>query len=319
MNHQNRSQIEGGDPGADAKAFRRALGNFPTGVTIVTAAGSEAPVGVTANSFSSVSLEPPLVLWSIGHTSRSYKSFLESEHFAINVLADDQVNVSQNFASSSEDKFGPMAWRKGKTGSPLIDNALAYFDCVCEARHDCGDHTVMIGRVVDFARFDGAPLVFSQGRYGVAVDHPELASKLPVPKQQSANLAEFPLLSLIAQAHYKVDAELEEQRTAAGISQVGSKVLAGLYQSPPLAAEELSRRMYLDRREVDDALNDFVARGQVERTDGGRFTLTEAGRERRRSMISYLANYQTEQLSEVSPSDIAVARRVLESFLLKAP
>jgi len=188
MNHLGRPQIEGGDPSVDLKAFRRALGSFPTGVTIITAPGREAPVGVTANSFSSVSLAPPLVLWSISNTSRSYKTFRESEHFAINVLADDQVHVSQNFASSRDDKFDSMAWRKGKTGSPLIDEVLAYFDCICEARHDCGDHTIIIGRVVDFARFEGAPLLFTQGRYGMAVDHIEVASRLSAPNSRRASL-----------------------------------------------------------------------------------------------------------------------------------
>lgn len=93
-------------------------------------------------------------------------------------------------------------------------------------------------------------------------------------------------------------------------------MLAGLYQSPPLTAEDLSRRMYLDLREVDDALKDFLAQKEVEQHTGDRFALTEAGRARRRAMMEYLAKYQAEQLSDLPPSDIAVARRVLESLLL---
>ncbi|AMS45324.1 flavin reductase [Aminobacter aminovorans] len=317
MEVQTRPLADVGDPALDPKAFRRALGSFPTGVTIITSAGNGGPVGVTANSFSSVSLDPPLVLWSLSHGSRSYQAFKECEHFAINVLTEDQVDVSQAFASASEDKFSLAAWRKGQTGSPLIDNALAYFDCVCEARYEGGDHTIMIGRVVDFARYEGAPLAFSQGRYGVTVDHPDLAAKDPSEKQERADFAEFPLLSLIAKAHYKVDDGLEERRAAAGFSPVGSKVLAGLYNSPPLSAEELSRRMYLDRREVDDSLSEFLTSGDVERSGGDRYELSESGRIRRRLIIDYLSKYQSEQLADISSTDLAIARRVLERFLAK--
>ncbi len=270
---QSRPQIDGGDPSTDQKAFRRALGSFPTGVTIVTSPSEGGPVGVTANSFSSVSLDPPLVLWSIAHTSRSYRAFQESPHFAINILGNDQMSVSQTFASSSDDKFSAVPWRQGRTGSPIIADAIAYFDCICEARHDGGDHTILIGRVVDFGLFEGEPLVFSRGRYAVAVDHPVL-NTFVTPYAEDERLAEFPLLSLIAKVHYKEDAGVAKRRAEAGLTPTASKVMAGLYQNPPLTSDELSRRMYLDRREVDDCLMDFVSRGYAERVRENRYTLT---------------------------------------------
>lgn len=312
-----KQMLRGGDPSIDQKAFRQALGSFATGVTIVTSPGEDRPVGVTANSFSSVSLDPPLVLWSIAHTSRSYHAFQNSQHFAINILADDQMNVSQTFASSSDDKFSAVPWRKGSTGSPIIENAIAYFDCVCEARHEGGDHTVLIGRVVDFGLYEGEPLVFSRGRYTVAVDHPALASSLAMPSSESDRLAEFPLLSLIAKVHYKEDAGLEKRRAEAGLSPTASKVLAGLYQNPPLTSDELSRRMYLDRREVEDCLLDFVDRGDAERVRENRFTLTDSGKERRRIMMTYVAEYQAQQLSDISSADLRSARKVLEKLLVE--
>ncbi|MDR7031322.1 flavin reductase [Mesorhizobium sp. BE184] len=315
MADKTRLIVEGGDPAADPKAFRRALGSFPTGVSIITTPGLDAPAGVTANSFASVSLDPPLVLWSIAHTSRSHAAFRQSAHFAINILADDQVGVSQAFASASYDKFSLVDWHRGGTGSPLIDNALAYFDCVCEARHEGGDHTIMIGRVIEFGRSEGSPLAFSQGRYGITLDHPEVAAKARDRKFEEPGLDELPFLSLIAKAHYKEDADLEEWRSATGYTQVGSKVLAGLYQSAPLTADELARRMYLDRREVDDSLNEFLADGHVAIFDGHRFALTESGKQRRRQMIEYLSRYQDEQLADINPADLIVATRVLKAFL----
>jgi len=309
-----RSYVEGGAPGIDLGALRRALGSFPTGVTIITAAGPSAPVGVTANSFASVSLDPPLVLWSVSHTSRSYHKFLESGHFAINILADDQIGVSQQFASSSDNKFNHVPWRKGKTGAPLIDGALAYFDCVCEAKYEGGDHTIMVGRVVDFARYDGAPLVFFQGRYGVAVDHPESVIKPSEAKakdMKDTDLADLPLVSLIAKAHYQEDIDVNEQRIAAGLTPVGSKVLGGLYNSLPQTAEELSNKMYLDIRDVFDSLNDFTEHGDVVELQGKRYELTEQGRKRRQLMIEYLEKYQAEKLANTSAADIEATRRVL--------
>lgn len=313
-----RARVEGGVPNADTGAFRRALGSFPTGVTIITASGPDGPVGVTANSFSSVSLDPPLILWSISHASRSYRAFLDSKHFAINILADNQIGVSQRFSSSIDDKFGLVSWREGKTGSPLIDDALAYFDCICEATYEGGDHTIMVGRVVDFARYEGAPLAFFQGRYGVMVDHPEITTKTSVLRSKDTidtNLADLPLFSLIAKAHYKEDIDVNERRAAVGITPIGSKVLGGLYNSVPQTAEELSNKMYIDRREVDDSLNYFILQGEIVKLQDGRYELTESGRKRRQLVIDYLEKYQEEQLANISDADIAITRRVLEEFL----
>lgn len=282
MADKTRLMLEGGDPAVDTRAFRRALGNFPTGVTIVTTAGVGAPAGVTVNSFASVSLNPPLVLWSIAHTSRSHAAFRQCEHFAIHILAEDQVGVSDIFASASDDKFSLVDWHIGRTGSPLIDDALTYLDCVCEARYEGGDHTIMIGRVVDFGRSEGSPLAFSQGRYGITLDHPEVAGNARDQRREERGLDELPFLSLIAKPHYKEDADLEQRRSAAGYTALGSKVLAGLYQSAPLTADQLARGMYLDRREVEDSLNVFLADGHVALFDGNRFALTESGKRRRR-------------------------------------
>jgi flavin reductase (DIM6/NTAB) family NADH-FMN oxidoreductase RutF/DNA-binding MarR family transcriptional regulator len=309
--------LEAGNATADGaslsgKELRRALGTFPTGVTIITTADREL-AGVTANSFASVSLSPPLVLWSLSHTSRSYRTFLAADCFAINILADDQITISQQFASSSDDKFEGVSWSSAETGSPLIDGALAYFDCRCVARYDGGDHTIMVGRVVAFARYEGNPLVFSQGRYGIAIEHPQT----PVGKRSSETKRdELPILSMIAKAHYKVDLGVEERREAIGISPVVSKVLAGLYQAPPMTAEDLSRQMYLGRQEVEDALGECILRGEIELYDSGLYKLTELGNKRRRAMLNYLSQYQEEQLAGIADADLQSTRRVLEKLAI---
>jgi flavin reductase (DIM6/NTAB) family NADH-FMN oxidoreductase RutF len=123
-----KAAVEEGDPTLDPRAFRRSLGQFSTGVTVMTTVANGEPFGVTANSFSSLSMEPPLVLWAIAQTSRSLSAFTTSNHFAVNILAVDQVDLSQRFASSSNSKFEGVDWRLGVLGSPILPDILALLD-----------------------------------------------------------------------------------------------------------------------------------------------------------------------------------------------
>jgi flavin reductase (DIM6/NTAB) family NADH-FMN oxidoreductase RutF len=150
----------------DAREFRNALGTFATGVTVVTTvtAGGD-PVGLTCNSFSSVSLAPPLVLWSLSLHSPSLSAFLQAPHFAINVLAADQADLSKRFSVSGSHKFEGVKWLASENGPPLLEGALAHLECLSETRHYSGDHVVFIGRVARYAYRSGAPLVFFRGRY----------------------------------------------------------------------------------------------------------------------------------------------------------
>jgi flavin reductase (DIM6/NTAB) family NADH-FMN oxidoreductase RutF len=150
----------------DPREFRRALGSFATGVTVITTSRSGGePVGLTANSFSSVSLDPPLVLWSLSLKSPSLRAFEEAGHFAVNVLAEDQVEVSRRFSTPIPDKFDGVKWHRGIASLPLIEDTVARLECQVAARHVSGDHVIFIGQVQRFAYESRAPLVFCQGRY----------------------------------------------------------------------------------------------------------------------------------------------------------
>ncbi len=150
----------------DPKAFRQALGNYPTGVTVITTTDTDGtPRGLTANSFTSVSLDPALVLVCLGKTTASHPVFMQATHFAVNILADDQRDVSNLFASKSPDKFAQAAWHAGQTGSPLIDGSVAWFDCSVHQRVDAGDHTILIGQVQDMGQRTARPLGYCQGAY----------------------------------------------------------------------------------------------------------------------------------------------------------
>ncbi|WP_027144615.1 alpha/beta fold hydrolase [Mesorhizobium sp. WSM3626] len=152
--------------GFDSGDFRRALGSFLTGVTIVTTIGPEGePRGFTANSFTSVSLDPPLVLVCIAHKALGHPVFATSKSFAINILNEDQKAASGIFASKAADKFASVAWRPGQTGSPLLDGSVASFDCDMERLVDAGDHSILIGRVRDFEHNSSQPLGYCRGAY----------------------------------------------------------------------------------------------------------------------------------------------------------
>ncbi len=148
------------------RALRSALGRFATGVTIITCVDAQGErVGLTANSFNALSLDPPLVLWSLRRASPSLAAFELAGHFAVNVLAESQADLSRRFASAVPDKFAEGVWTAGLGGALLLAGAAAVFECERHAAHDGGDHRLFIGRVARLADLSVAPLVFHSGHY----------------------------------------------------------------------------------------------------------------------------------------------------------
>lgn len=150
----------------DSKAFRQCLGKFGTGVTVVTCCdASGQPCGITANSFSSVSLDPPLILWNIAKVSNSLDAYLNAQHFAINVLSSAQRDVSDHFAQSDHTLFDGIDYELSDDGAPILPDTIARFECRTREIHDCGDHYIVIGEVERFSAGDGEPLLFYSGGY----------------------------------------------------------------------------------------------------------------------------------------------------------
>ena len=150
----------------DGKQFRQALGRYATGVTVVTTRGKDGKLeGLTANSFASVSLDPPLVLWSLRKQAASLPAFRDSGWFAVNVLGSQHEGVSRHFATPAAEKFSATTYRPGLNGCPVLPDAIASFECSVEQQVDAGDHVVFIGRVRRLCNQDGDPLVFSGGTF----------------------------------------------------------------------------------------------------------------------------------------------------------
>ena len=150
----------------DPNLFKRACSLFATGITIATTCDADGrPHGLTANSFSSVSLEPPLVLVCIATKSAVHEAFFTSKSFGINILSEDQRSLSDKFAVPGKDRFQGVFWTPGPLGSPWLECALAHFDCRTVERHPAGDHTIFLGEVSALKTAEGAPLLYFASRY----------------------------------------------------------------------------------------------------------------------------------------------------------
>jgi 3-hydroxy-9,10-secoandrosta-1,3,5(10)-triene-9,17-dione monooxygenase reductase component len=151
----------------DEASYRTVLGHFATGVTIVTAMDGGEPVGLSANSFASVSLDPPLVLFCAAKDSTTWPRIQAAGKFTVNVLNEHQEDVSRVFATKGADRFSRIGYRPSTNGSPILHDVLAYIDCDIEAEHDAGDHVIVVGRVLELGVLsEDGPLLFFRGGYG---------------------------------------------------------------------------------------------------------------------------------------------------------
>ena len=170
-------------PDFESDYFRNALGQFATGVTVITTRGIDADgqphlLGFTANSFNSVSLDPPLVLWSLARKSGSLAVFLDNTHYAVNVLASDQIALSRRFGTRQSggivlDRFEGIEWREGFRGAPVLEGCCAWFECFNRSRYEEGDHVIFVGEVERCGYTEREPLIFQAGDYHMTQPHPE--------------------------------------------------------------------------------------------------------------------------------------------------
>lgn len=161
--------------------LRRALAQFATGVTVVTTRAADgAPVGMTANSFASVSLEPPLALWSLARSASSFEAFRAARRFRVHVLAADQLEIARRFATRGADKFAVGDWTHAPEAPPQLAGCVAWFECATRSQHDEGDHVIFVGRIEAMGAPGGTPLIFHDSRYVTDL------SEAPLPKSMLA-------------------------------------------------------------------------------------------------------------------------------------
>jgi flavin reductase (DIM6/NTAB) family NADH-FMN oxidoreductase RutF/DNA-binding MarR family transcriptional regulator len=304
--------LETGDPRDDSRAYRRALGHFATGVTIITTSADGQLGGMTANSFSSVSLDPPLIQWALGKRSQSLSLFRQAERFAVNVLASDQVELASHFARSGGDKFAGVEWQPGSGGAPLFPGVAATFECRTHSTVDAGDHFIVLGEVERFTRNDRPLLLFSHGRFGLAVDYPGVAGD-PGPGGSGAEASDT-MLGLLWDAFSRMSTGFQAERDAEGMTINQGRVLSIIERHPAATTESIARRAFVSPAAVNDAIGVLVDAGFAVRRDNGGCEVTASGLERVLSLRRRAAAFEARQLAHLTPQELEVARKVLKSL-----
>ncbi|CAD5110307.1 p-hydroxyphenylacetate 3-hydroxylase reductase component [Zestomonas carbonaria] len=298
----------------DSRAFRRALGNFATGVTVMTAAAGGRKAGVTANSFNSVSLEPPLVLWSIDKRSSSYEVFERASHFAVNILSADQIDLSNQFARPMDDKFAGVRCEEGAGGAPLFADCSARFQCESHQRIDGGDHWILIGKVVAFDDLGRAPLLYHQGAYSSVLPHPRLVGKSEggVRSAFQGRLSHN-LYYLMTQAVRSYQADYQPKQLATGLRTSEARMLMVLEKDASLDQAALQQLVAMPVREIEEALMALMRKGMLVEVPGG-VGLTPAGIDQAEMLWSIAEEQQEKVFSRFSAQQIETFRQVLKGI-----
>lgn len=279
----------------DPLQFRRALGNFATGVTIVTAQNEQGEkVGVTANSFNSVSLDPPLILWSIDKKSSSFAVFEQATHFAVNILSGSQIELSNKFSRRNIDKFEGTNYEEGEGASLLLENCSAIFECERHQVIEGGDHWIMIGRVVKFHDQGRSPLVYHQGAYSCVMPHPSLKLKHSEP-----TLSEIPqqghlynnVCYLMSRAFKAYQTDYIPKQLASGFRTSESRLLLVLASGTASSKEDLPRDIAMPMQEVERAAEILKREGLLSDHEN-LYQLTEKGKQTAQYLFEIADSHQ---------------------------
>ncbi|WP_375740319.1 p-hydroxyphenylacetate 3-hydroxylase reductase component [Pseudomonas boanensis] len=301
----------------DSRAFRRALGNFATGVTVVTAATpAGAKAGVTANSFNSVSLEPPLVLWSIDKRSSSLEVFEQASHFAVNILAADQIDLSNQFARPREDKFDGIIYEKGVGGAPLFADCAARFQCEMHQQVDGGDHWILIGKVVAFDDLGRSPLLYHQGAYSMVLPHTRMTHKTEgqAPFSAFQGRLSHNLYYLMTQAVRSYQAGYQPKQLSTGLRTSEARMLMVLENDAGLSLCGLQREVAMPRREIEEAVAILKRKGMVADVADG-YSLTPVGLDQAEALWRIAREQQEKVFAQFSDEQVEAFKVMLKAVI----
>ena len=304
----------------DGQDFRKALGSFTTGVTIVTTSDAEGrDVGMTANSFNSVSLKPPMVLWSLAKTSSSIDAFRQAPHFAVHILAADQEGLSARFSTKGIDRFEGLLLERGDNAIPLLPGCAARLECRTAFQHEGGDHIIFVGEVTALTTSDQPPLVFHGGRYSWVIkkENGEADDRID---QTDRSLTPDDLLYHLARAYHRIryDAVLERHRR--GWSEAEYFVVAMLSIDGDLPLHHLEalvhHRGYAVTAEVLDALTEG---GLITRSGqpgpGAKLGLTEAGKRAFIEVIAVAKAAEADAVQHISREELRLLKQLLQRLV----
>ncbi|GLZ87489.1 flavin oxidoreductase [Metapseudomonas resinovorans] len=301
----------------DSRAFRRALGNFATGVTIVTATAPDGTrAGVTANSFNSVSLEPPLILWSIDKRSSSLEVFQQAGHFAVNILAADQIDLSNQFARPRDDKFEGVSFESGIGGAPLFSDCAARFQCEMHQQVDGGDHVILIGKVLAFDDFGRSPLLYHQGAYSMVLPHTRMTQKAEGQPASSAFQGRLSnnLYYLMTQAVRGYQTDYQPKQLSTGLRTSEARMLMVLENDAGLSLCDLQREVAMPMREIEEAVAILKRKGMVADAED-RYVLTPAGVEQADALWRIAREQQEKVFAQFGEEQVETFKSMLKAVI----
>ncbi|MDG1731411.1 MAG: flavin reductase family protein [Thalassotalea sp.] len=304
----------------DNQAFRQALGSFTTGVTIITATAPDGtPIGLTANSFNSVSLDPPLVLWSLAKTSLSVDAFNEAEHWNVHVLSQHQQDLSNTFASRGEDKFKDISLEDGISNAPLIPDCSARFQCRNTVTHDGGDHLIFIGEVLDFDQQTLPPLVFQQGQYAMTARKPwEDVSLSSQPAAPQCSYNEDLLGYLIGRSHFQILYRMRKILDEQALEDSHFFALSVMNIQQRLTLEELNTHLDYTGHSLSEMDVDFLVRQDlIKKLDDDVYQLTSSGQEASLHHIAQAKAIEEELIEELGMGDVMALKLMLKRLINK--
>ena len=294
----------------DSREFRSALAQFATGVTIITARGSSGEcVGATVSSFNSVSLDPPLVLWSLDKRAFSRPEFESSTHFAVHVLTLEQRELAQRFARRGIDKFAGLACQPGLGGAPLLGECAACFECETRYRYDGGDHLIFVGEVKRFERIYGNPLIFHGGAFAEARQHMGECALDAGADEVTGRFGPDFICYLLARAHFQTYLPLARHFAPVGVSETEYFTLSMLCIREPLRHSELVAMLdHTGHAPGAEDVRAMAARGFVTVRDGStdpKLSLTEEGRRVYVLLLAIDGRIARQALAGFAPREIA--------------
>jgi len=302
----------------DSKVLRGALGSFATGVTIVTTCDAQGnDVGLTANSFNSVSLDPPMVLWSLARTALSLSAFVTSPYFAVHVLAADQEPLSNLFARRGAEKFAGLAIERGEGNVPLLPGCAARFVCRTAFQHEGGDHIIFVGEVLSLDHFERAPLVFHGGAYALAARKAANLSHNAVPDTGKADggFNEDFLGYLIGRAHFQMYGRVQQQLERHALKSDEHFVLSVLDIGDARTREEIDALIAYTGIRVTPLLIDGLARRGLVREEQERVYLTDAGRHLIIELMAAAKAVEADALMHLDYSEAQVLKHLLKRLI----
>jgi len=301
----------------DPIEFRNALGVFATGVTVISTQCEEVGrIGITANSFNSVSLDPPMVLWSLGKGSRALQFFQDAGHFCVNVLAADQVSLSNHFASKIEDKFAEVDYQDGALGSPVLAGCAATFECKTAFVYEGGDHLIFVGEVVNFQNHGKAGLLYHSGKYSVSNPHPANGLYKPQESVTPNGFVDDYLNYLLAKAADNFEGGFQKHLDKRGISKFEWRILVTLNDYGALSLERLESIVLLGGGALWDQLGQMLEKGWLQNEEGtAEYGLTESGEAEVAHLLAAAKSHEIDSLGQFTLDESLLLKSLLKRLV----